>query len=316
MTGPTSTPDPLFSVIIGAYNDWVPLNRCLASLAEQTDGPSFEVIVVDDGSEDAVPEFIRHWSDSYPMILARQNHAGVASARNRGVQISNGSVLLFVDADCRFQPNCLTALASTLTASPQHDCFQLHLVGDCSTPVGRIEELRLATLQNHLRQPSGCIRYLNTAGFAIRRTRVKKEGFVFDPDAVRAEDTLVLANLMEGGELPFFVVNSTVEHAVSVSLTDFFLKGIWSAYQEGRTYDVIASKGVRIRVTHRERLRMLLTMWRTSGEPRIGRLAWFTLAARQSLRLLTSFVYRFLRGIAQLSYLDKLFLKTTSPRRV
>ena len=32
------------------------------------------------------------------------------------------------------------------------------------------------------------------------------------------------------------------------------LKGIWSAFQEGKTFELIASKGVKIRVSHRERL--------------------------------------------------------------
>jgi len=31
---PISNPAPLFSVIVGAYNDWAPLDRCLASLAK------------------------------------------------------------------------------------------------------------------------------------------------------------------------------------------------------------------------------------------------------------------------------------------
>ncbi|HTS12528.1 MAG TPA: glycosyltransferase [Candidatus Limnocylindrales bacterium] len=318
MNDETSSARPLFSVIIGVYNDWGPLDGCLASLAEQAQGtgqPPFEVIVVDDGSEVSTPENIGSWNHSYALTLIRQAHSGVASARNRGVQTSKGSVFVFADADCRFQRNALVALASTLANSPQHDCFQLRLAGDCSTPVGRIEHLRLTTLQDHLRQADGSIRYLNTAGFAIRRTRVTREGFVFDPAALRAEDTLVLANLIEAGELPFFVDDSIIEHAVSLSVADFFLKGVWSAYQEGRTYDVIAAKGVRIRVSHRERLSMLVSMWRASADPTIGRLAWFTLAARQSLRLVTSFAYRLLRGVAQLLYLDRWLIKTTSPRR-
>jgi hypothetical protein len=39
--------------------------------------------------------------------------------------------------------------------SPQHDCFQLRLIGNCSSLVGRAEELRLSTFQNHMLQPDG-----------------------------------------------------------------------------------------------------------------------------------------------------------------
>src|ERR1700693_6276132 len=310
-----SPASPLFSVIIGAYNDWTPLDNCLASLALQT-GPTFEVIVVDDGSDESAPELIRRWERTYHLTIVRQAHAGVAAARNRGIQISKGSILLFADADCRLQTNCLSALATTIADSPEHSCFQLRLVGDRSTFVGETEELRLTTLQENLIQPNGCIRYLNTAGFAIRRSRVNAEGFAFEPAAIRAEDTLVLANLMEGRELPFFADNAVVQHATSLSPIDYFLKAIWSAYQEGRTYDIITSMGVRVRANHRERLDMLFFMWKKSEQESIGRLTFLVLAVRQSLRLMTWFFYRFLHGTVQLSHLDNLFLRDASSRRL
>src|SRR5271157_1006773 len=101
---PVSTTTPLFSIVIGVYDDWIPLDQCLRSLAQQTNGPSFEVIVVDDGSREAAPEFISYWIRAYPLTVIRQSHTGISAARNRGVQISIGSVLVFVDADCKFQP--------------------------------------------------------------------------------------------------------------------------------------------------------------------------------------------------------------------
>jgi glycosyltransferase involved in cell wall biosynthesis len=292
---PISTTMPLFSIIIGVYNDWIALDPCLRSLAQQTHGPRFEVIVVDDGSSEAAPEVIRQWVRYLPLTIVRQSHAGISAARNHGIQISRGSVLLFVDADCRLQTDCLAALGSTITDSPQHNCFQLHLVGDCREPVGRAEELRLRSFQEHMLQPDGRIRYLNTAGFAIRRMRVNIEGGLFDPMALRAEDTLFLANIMQGGELPLFVANATVQHAIPLSLLECLLKDIRSAYLEGRTYDIIASKGVRIRVSHRERLRVLLSMWKIAGQHSIGRSAWFVLVARQTLERIVSFGYGCLR---------------------
>ena len=200
----------------------------------------------------------------------------------------------FVDADCRLQPDCLAALASTVTASSQHNCFQLRLVGDCSNFVGKTEHLRLTTLQNQLLQANGCIRYLNTAGFAIRRSSVPIERGLFEPIALRAEDTLLLANLIERHELPFFVPGAVVQHEIPASLLGCFRRDIRSAFLEGGTYALIASRGIRIRMSHRERWNMLWSMWRTSKLSSIGRLAWFVLIVRQSLSRITSFVYRLL----------------------
>jgi glycosyltransferase involved in cell wall biosynthesis len=290
---------PLFSIIIAVYNDWTALEACLHSLTQQTDGPDFEVIVVDDGSNETAPEVIRQWVRCLPLAIVSQSHEGVSAARNRGIKASKGAVLLFVDADCRLQTNCLDALSSTIAHSPQHDCFQLRLTGSCSSLVGRAEELRLVTLQEHMLQPDGRIRYLNTAGFAMRRTRVDPDAGVFDPFALRGEDTLLLVNLMEGGDLPLFVPTAVVEHAIPLSLIGCIRKDVRSVYLEGRTYDIIGSKGVRIRVTHRERLKLLLSMWKTSGQKSIGRSGWFVLVGRQAFQRMLSFSCQFLRvGIA------------------
>lgn len=45
-----STAAPLFSIVIPVYNDWLPLEQCLQALTRQINAPSFEAIVVDDGS--------------------------------------------------------------------------------------------------------------------------------------------------------------------------------------------------------------------------------------------------------------------------
>ena len=140
-------------------------------------------------------------------------------------------------------------------------------------------------------QPDGCIRYLNTAGFAIRRSRVNLERGVFDPVALRAEDTLLLADLMQSGELPLFVPNAIVQHATPLSLVASLGKSMRSGYLEGRTYEIIASKGIRTRVSHRERLSMLSYMWKKSGQHFIGRSAWFVVVARKALQRIISFTY-------------------------
>src|SRR5208283_3181099 len=216
--GLISVPTPQFSIIVAVYNDWGPLEQCLQSLDQQTNGAGFEVIIVDDGSDETAPESIRQWKDRYRLTIVHQSHAGIAAARNRGLQSANGSVLVFTDADCRMQANCLSALGAALIKFPQHPYFQLRLTGDYSTVVGRAEELRLIAIENKMLQPDGRIRYLNTAGFALRRARADLRAGLFNPAAQRAEDTLLLVDLIQRGELPFFVADAIVQHAVSMSL--------------------------------------------------------------------------------------------------
>jgi hypothetical protein len=104
-----------------------------------------------------------------------------------------------------------------------------------------------------------------------------------------------LADLMQAGELPLFVPDAIVEHYIPLSVVACFRKDIRSAYLERRTYDLIASKGVRIRLTNRERLRLITSMWKTARLPSIGRSAWFVLVARQALLRMISLAYKCFR---------------------
>jgi glycosyltransferase involved in cell wall biosynthesis len=301
---PTHTSTPFFSVIIGVYNGWGALDSCLRSLAQQVNAPAFEVILVDDGSANPAPDFIQDWSKHYPLVISRHPHEGVSAARNQGVRISNAPILVFADADSRFETNCLAILASTITNFPQHNSFQLRLTGDSSTLVGRVETLRLMNLQNHLLQPNGTLRYLNTAGFAIRRTQVNVEAGIFYTRAIRGEDTLLLADLIQRGQLPMLVAGAVVQHETPFSLLESLRKEIRSAYLEMSTYRMIDSRGVKFQVSHRERLRMLRRMWETSNRPSIGRTAWFVLVIRQVLRLLVHSVCRVL-GLRPARWISK-----------
>jgi glycosyltransferase involved in cell wall biosynthesis len=295
----SSSPRPLISVIIAVYNDWMPLVGCLRSLTEQKTESQFEVIIADDGSNEPAPEFIREWGSKYPLEIIRLPHSGISTARNRATQISEGAILLFMDADCRLHPDCLSTLASAIAEAPQHDYFQLHLVGDCRGSVGKAEELRLTMLQQQTLQPDGRIRYLNTAGFAIRRTAVDIEKGVFDPTALRAEDTFFMASLIQRGKLPLFVSDATVQHSIPLSLTECLRKDLRSVWLEARTYELIDSKGVKFRLSYRERLSMLRSMWKTSRTLALGRWPWFVVTGRQGLRLVVSYAYHILRGFRQ-----------------
>ena len=100
---------------------------------------------------------------------------------------------------------------------------------------------------------------------------------------------------MQNGKLPVFVPDAIVEHAIPLSLMQCVRKDIQSVSLEGAAYSIIASKGVRIRISHRERLRLLWLMWKAAGQDSIGRSAWFVLVVRQAIQRMISFAYPCLR---------------------
>jgi glycosyltransferase involved in cell wall biosynthesis len=296
-----STSVPYFSIIVAVYNDWVPAERCLRSLSQQINASPFEVIIVDDGSHSEAPESIHAWNEHFPLTILRQPHLGISAARNRGIQIANGSVLVFTDADCEMQSNGLSVLANAVSAFPRQNCFQLHVTSEPSNLLGRAERLRLMTIQQQTLQPDGCIRYLNTAGFAIRRSYFGIDGRLFDPLALRAEDTLLLADLIRRGELPLFVRDAIVQHKVKLSWHQCLIKDIRSAWREGRPYDMIAAKGVSIRMSDSARIKIMKSMWKSAQQESIGRMAWSVVVARRALHKIVRVIYKMLRSSADIS---------------
>jgi glycosyltransferase involved in cell wall biosynthesis len=91
--------DPLVSVIMPAYNAERTLPDALDSALRQT-YERLEVVVVDDGSTDGTRQILREYADRDPRVTYRcQDHAGPASARNRGIRAARGEYVAFLDAD-------------------------------------------------------------------------------------------------------------------------------------------------------------------------------------------------------------------------
>ena len=92
------------SVIIPTYNRRHTLERAIDSVLSQTFKP-FEIIIVDDGSEDGT----RNWvQEAYPSIkYIYQSNNGVSSARNKGIISSRGSWIALLDSDDEWMPEKL-----------------------------------------------------------------------------------------------------------------------------------------------------------------------------------------------------------------
>lgn len=95
--------NPIISVIIPNHNGASTLPQCLFAATTIKDA-SYEVIVVDDCSQDNSVEIIK----DYPCRLIQlDQQSGASRARNVGVENSVGEILFFTDSDCVIQPNSL-----------------------------------------------------------------------------------------------------------------------------------------------------------------------------------------------------------------
>lgn len=95
----------MISVVIPLYNKERQIAHTLRSVFAQT-FQDFEVVIVDDGSTDGSVAEVEKFTDSR-IRLIRQANAGVAAARNRGIEEAQGELIAFLDADDEWKPEYL-----------------------------------------------------------------------------------------------------------------------------------------------------------------------------------------------------------------
>ena len=95
----------LVSVVVPVYNVEKYLNRCVESIVNQT-YKNLEIILVDDGSLDNCPVMCDEWAkkDNRIKVIHKKN-GGVSSARNAGIDKSNGKYISFIDPDDYIEEN-------------------------------------------------------------------------------------------------------------------------------------------------------------------------------------------------------------------
>ena len=90
---------PKVSVIIPIYNVESYLSRCLESLVNQT-LLDIEIIGVNDGTKANSVQIIREYMAlDHRISLVEKENGGLASARNAGLKVSSGEIVLFLDSD-------------------------------------------------------------------------------------------------------------------------------------------------------------------------------------------------------------------------
>lgn len=141
------------SVVIPTYNRRAILEKCLSALEHQDacgELDDYEVVVVDDGSTDGTPDWLRSNADRFPRVrLFEQSHGGPAEGRNRGVANARGDVIVFIDSDLVVTPTFLGCHARALTKqwarSGSRLCFTYGAVintADFAHPTGERHKLR------------------------------------------------------------------------------------------------------------------------------------------------------------------------------
>ncbi len=185
---------PPVSVIILNHNGKQVIDRCLSSVLT-SNYPSFEIIVVDNGSTDGSVEIVkdRFRNSKNVRLIESDQNLGASAGRNEAAKIANGRYLAFLDADTLVDENWLREAVLLMEQHRSVAIVQCKLllltetrkidyVGDFMSQFGfLVQRVPLGTLDCDLWQRTALIFGVKSAGMVARKCVFEEIG-KFDED--------------------------------------------------------------------------------------------------------------------------------------
>jgi GT2 family glycosyltransferase len=230
------------SIVIPTFNRRQQVVKLLDALDCQTYARDrFEVLVIDDGSDDGTPDVLRSLKPTYTLRVLQQAHQGPAEARNLGVQQAAAALVLFLDDDVVPVAHLVAVHVATHRARGRETV----VIGPMSPPPDwerspwvRWEEEKLQSQYEAMLagQWNATERQFYTANCSLPRELFLAAGG-FDSGFKRAEDVELGYRLRDRGARFVFKPEADVLHYASRTFS------AWrrTPYQYGR-YDVIMSR--------------------------------------------------------------------------
>ena len=199
------TEHPLVSVIIPIYNIEKYVGKCLTSIINQKYN-NLEIILIDDGSTDGSSDICKEYKSCDKRIrYYRQDNRGVSSARNKGLDISNGEYILFVDGDDFLEIEAIHMLVSMMQDN-RADCVIFeHIVDRENTSMLKIHQ---DEIYNKIITKEKAIELtISYKSRFVWSKLFKKDKIVnlrFDETVFRGEDTLFAVEALEYCETIYY----------------------------------------------------------------------------------------------------------------
>ena len=208
-----------FSIIIPAKNEERNIDRCLQSILS-IDWPrdDFEILVIDNGSSDRTAAI----AESFGARVYVQPGATIAGLRNFGAEQAQGSVLVFMDADCTVASTWLQEAARYLDRQEVVGFGNPPIVPELSTWVQR------AWFPVRQKAGTGDTTWLESMNMFVRREIFVQVGG-FNKDLITCEDYDLSLRLKEFGRLVSDDRIIAVHHGEAATIPHFFRKESWRA---------------------------------------------------------------------------------------
>ncbi|MHB8170511.1 MAG: glycosyltransferase family 2 protein [Thermincolia bacterium] len=114
--------DPLVSVLMPVYNEELYIGLAVESILAQT-YKNFEVIIIDDASEDGTAEMVKPYLNKWVKIIRMTRNLGKAVCLNWGLTMAKGSYILEMDGDDWLEPEALEVLVKEGERLPEEAAY-------------------------------------------------------------------------------------------------------------------------------------------------------------------------------------------------
>ena len=219
---------PIISIITPTYNRADELVHLYESLKKQTvDLKLFEFIISDDGSTDITQSMVEEWQFNSPLKIKfiSQKNQGPGAARNHGLDIAEGELILFIDSDCEAHPDWI----QTIYEEYLNDSFDA-----CGGPDGSKDDF--TTLQKAI--DFAMTSFITTGGMRGHSEKMMAKFFprthnmglkrsVYENvggfgDLRHGQDIELSNRIRKSGARIKFLINAVVYHRRRTSIKQFF----------------------------------------------------------------------------------------------
>lgn len=199
----------MFSVIIPYYKKRQYIERCIDSVLQQT-YRDYEIILVDDGSQDDISELLASRYGGKVKLIVQQNQ-GVSAARNRGIAIASHEFIAFLDADDCWSHFYLAKNAELIGKENDVTIIGSHYSSNYLKIETVEQQLNYYRFENYFKEAIRNTYFFTSA--TIINSKFFKNNPGFNPALKRGEDIDVWLRTVASGGNAYYIENTLVYYS-------------------------------------------------------------------------------------------------------
>lgn len=230
--------DKKVSVMIVTRNRADLLRKCLESLIKQTT-KAYEIIVIDNNSEDNTKDIYNNFNNQIPLSYAIEKNIGASYARNKGLTLAKGDIIASIDDDCIANKEWISSIIKHFTTYPNSvGVIGKSIAIDKNNPYSLIEDVymyrwlmqTIPNLNKTCKIKTGMV--IDTKNAAFKSVLIKKHKYSTDITnrITSNEDVEMGVRLFTKNQNIYFNPSMIVRHQYSTNLKQMTVKNFWKGY--------------------------------------------------------------------------------------